>query len=125
MKILPSKSERREKELALIRELKRRNLYGTLEPEFCIKRDCYLILFPEDSGELWDQRHASELSVFHDLFHTYWGKVYLAYELKSYAESFTVEGGKAFWREAFDENDFTEPEYLFIQREIEKVGSGS
>ena len=113
------------KERMLIRELQRRNIYGSLEPEFCIKKESYLILFSEEDGELWDQRHDSEITIFHNLFKTHWGKLYLAYELKSYAESFTMEDGKTFWSVAFDKDDFTDEEFQFIQKEIEKVGRSS
>ena len=125
MKIQSIKSERKDKEKALIQELKRRGIYGTLEPEFCIIKEYYLMLFSEETGELWDQRHGSEIGIFHNLFLSYWGKLYLAYEIKSYAESLTMENRKAFWGEAFDKNDFTDEEYLFIQKEIEKIASGS
>ena len=105
----------------LMQNLRRRKIPCSIEPEFCIKKECYLTIFKKEDAASWEEKHSSEVTLFHKLFRTYWGKVSLAEELRTYPTCFPMAQKKSFWSAAFDRREFDEKEYRFILREIAKI----
>lgn len=89
----------------------------SIEPEFCLKKESYLTLFPEEDGSLWDIRHPAEMQLFHHLFQTDRGQDILADELRTYPLGWS-KMTTAFWNNAFEKREFNEDEYKFIQWQI-------
>ena len=112
---------KRSKEKELMRNLRRRGIFCLIEPEFCIKKECYLTIFKEEDGAIWDERHPSEIELFHKLYRTYWGRESLVVEISTYPACWSMPKKKEFWSAAFDRSEFDEKEYRFIQRQIAKI----